>query len=287
MGSGQYEVVSLPDRRLGILPLGPAPHTEALVLLSEAGDPFTALDATYLEAFGRQLGTALVQVRLREQLEERGQLLQQLAGRLARQHEEERAALSRELHDETAQALAALSLELQSLRESLPTEHGERAAGALSMVKGSIAGIRALTDRLRPPLLDELGLRRALTGLVEMYRRDAGVAVTLELPDTPVETDAERELTLYRAVQETLANVVRHAGINEATVRLTVTGSLASLSVEDRGNGNAGNGRLRSGGGLAGLRDRLTPLSGTLQVESIEGKGTLVRVTLPLGGDEE
>ena len=285
--SGQYELATLPDHRVGILPLGPAPRTEALVLLSEARDPFTALDSTYLEAFGRQIGTALVQIRLRDQSAERGLLLQKLAGRLAREHEEERAALSRELHDETAQVLAALSLELQSLRESLAPEQAERAEAALGMVKGSIAGIRAVTDRLRPPLLDELGLSRALLGLADMYRRDAGIAVTLEAPDLPIETDAERELTLYRAVQETLANVARHAGAASADVSLSVQGQNAVLSVVDRGIGVAERETLWAGGGLSGLRERLTPLGGELEVESVAGKGTQVHVTLPLAGAGE
>ena len=288
LASGQYgshdDIAQLVTeaKHVGVLPLGRQPQEEALVLLSNARDPFTALDDRYLEAFGRQLGTALLQVRLRDELSARGKQLERMAIRLARQHEEERARLSRELHDETAQVLAALSLELGTLKESLEPPEAAQAEVALRLVKEGIAGIRTVTDRLRPPLLDDLGLVPALQALVVAYARDAGLDVTFDTPDTPLTTDAERELTLYRALQETLANVARHSGERAARVTLREHDGCAILEVADDGPGLEDLEVVWKGGGLTGLRDRLHRLDGSLSLESRAEAGTTARIVLPL-----
>ncbi len=268
-------------RHLGVLPLGTAPHQEALVLVSDNRDPFTALDDRYLEAFGRQLGTALVQAHLREELADRGRQLETLAKRLTRQREEERARLSRELHDETAQVLAALSLELGSLEESLNPSEAVRVQVASRLVREGIASIRAVTDRLRPPLLDDLGLVPALHALVEMYGRDAGLTVDFDAAVQEITTDPERELTLYRALQESLANVARHSGVRTARVKLAEREGCVALEVEDSGTGTTER-EVWTGGGLAGLRERLERLDGSIAVTSQPGQGTIVRVVLPI-----
>lgn len=270
------------SRHVGVLPLGAHPSAAALVLISSARDPFTALDDRYLEAFGQQLGTALDQAELRDELADRGRLLERLTKRLAHQHEEERARLSRELHDETAQVLAALSLELGSLAESLDAERAEQAQVALRLVREGIASIRSVTDRLRPPLLDDLGLVPALTALVDAYRRDAGLEVEFEGPDHGEPMSAERELTLYRALQEGLANVARHSGARTARVRVTLEPGEAGLLVSDDGVGVSEPETLWSSPGLGGLRERVLRLGGSVTLEPGDSGGTVLEVRFPL-----
>lgn len=273
-------------RHVGVLPLGAQPSAAALVLVSNARDPFTALDDRYLEAFGQQLGTALDQAELRDQLADRGRLLERLTKRLAHQHEEERARLSRELHDETAQVLAALSLELGSLAESLDAERAEQAEVALRLVREGIASIRSVTDRLRPPLLDDLGLVPALTALVDAYRRDAGLDVTFEAPDQGVPMSAERELTLYRALQEGLANVARHSGSRTARVRVDLAPGEAALWVADDGVGVPEPDGVWGSPGLGGLRERVLRLGGAVSLRQGDGGGTELEVRFPLAATD-
>jgi signal transduction histidine kinase len=258
----------------------------ALLVVGEARDPFAALDANFLIALGRQFGAALENAELYHRLETRSAELEHMAGLMVRQHEEERRRLSRELHDETAQVFAAVNLQLGLLRESASADLVPRLDRALHLVDEGIRSIRTVTDRLRPPLLDDLGLIPALRGLIDEFVERHGIATRFEAPAAPPALSAEGELALFRALQEALSNVARHAEASHVDVRLSYDENHATLRVRDDGTGlpaEPATGRKDFAGmGLKGMRERVAMLGGQLSIRNVPGGGVELVVILPV-----
>jgi signal transduction histidine kinase len=258
--------------------------TGALVVVGGARDPFAALDTRFLIALGQQVGAALENADLTQRLRARTADLEHLAARMVHQHEEERRRISRELHDETAQVFAAVSMQLGLLREHAAADAVPRLDRALALVDDGIRSIRSVTEDLRPTLLDELGLIPALRGLVEDFRENHDVDVRFDAPGTAPRISADAELAVFRALQEALSNVARHARASIVDVGLTATNSGLSLIVQDNGMGIDG-ARMSvstSSGGLAGMRERLAALGGELTVETAVGGGARLAAAVPV-----
>ncbi len=283
---------------------GPPRVTAALVLAGEARDPFTALDEDFLRALGQQVGAALHSAALYRALEERRGELERLSARMLRQHEEERRRLSRELHDETAQVFTAVKMQLGVLRDGVgrdaprdATHDGRRDAQrarfdrVLALIDTGIRSIRGVTNALRPSLLDDLGLPAALRSLCADFAERTGVAVDLSVDDALPPLTADAELALFRAVQEALSNVARHAGAARVRVALAADAAGAvTLAVRDDGRGlaePADLGRWERAGhmGLVGMRERLAPLGGSVTLADAGGGAELcVRLPAAAGG---
>jgi len=263
-----------------------------LVMVSQARDPFAALDVDFLLALGRQFGAALENTELYRGLAARTAELERLAARMVHQHEEERRRLSRELHDETAQVFAAVNLQLGLLRERADPADAPRLDRALSLVGDGIRSIRAVTDRLRPPLLDDLGLLPALRGLIDEFIEHQGMEVRFDAPSRLPDLSRDAELALFRALQEALSNIARHARAARVDVRIRWTGDTLTLEVSDDGEGLSGGGDVASrsvltgGMGLEGMRERVSLLGGQLSVRDRNGRGVELTVTLPAGTGE-
>ena len=258
----------------------------ALLLVGRVRDPFNALDHTFLRALGQQMGAALHNADLTAQSETRGRELEALQEQLVRRHEEERDRLSRELHDETAQVLAAVNLRLGMVGERSSPDQKEALDEARELVAEGIRGIRRVTGNLRPTALDHLGLAAAVRAMVRDYASRHGLRVTFEQSGEVPELSDEVELVLYRAAQEGLANAARHAADADVRVRLGTTGGSVELSVEDDGPGlpeGVSARDARRGTGLAGIRERVRGVGGTLDVASGPGEGVRVHVEIPCG----
>jgi signal transduction histidine kinase len=215
------------------------------------------------------------------------QLRQELVGRLFAAQEEERARISRELHDDFGQKVTALRLKLAALH----SEHdGSGALGAHlssldAIVKQLDGDIDLITWRLRPAALDDLGLDAAIANYVGSWSQISGVPVEVHVGDgAATRLTEEIETALYRIMQEALNNVAKHARASHASVVLQRTADHVTLIVEDTGAGfetehafAARDKRL----GLAGMRERATLLTGTLAVESRPGEGTTVIARIP------
>jgi signal transduction histidine kinase len=271
-----------------VLPvLSGAVVTGALVIVGDARDPFAALDEDFLVALGRQVGAALENAALYERLEARTRDLERLSARMVEQHEDERRRLSRELHDETAQLFSAVKMELALLRDAAAPEVAARLERSLGLVDAGIRSIRRVTHDLRPTLLDDLGLLPALRSLVTEFADRSGTPVEFAAPATLPPLAKDAELAVFRALQEALANVARHAGAR--TVRVTVAADergATTLEVRDDGRGlPAGSeprGFERAGHmGLAGMRERIAALGGRLDLDSRPGDGVTLCVHLP------
>jgi signal transduction histidine kinase len=228
----------------------------------------------------------LVNADLASRLQHRTVELERLSRRMVRQHEEERRRLSLELHDETAQVFAAVKLQLGVVRERVEPALGERLQRALELVDEGMRGIRNVTNDLRPSLLDDLGLLPALRSLVADYAERRGVAATLTASDAlPVLSD-EGEVALFRALQESLANVARHAEGAPVRVSIAATPQRVTVTVADTGPGFEGEQALagfEAEGhlGLAGMRERILALGGTVAVRSAPGRGVTIILELP------
>ena len=254
-----------------------------------AGDvrnPFTALDDSFLVALGQQVGAALEQADLDQQLAIRTKALEQLSLRMVRQHEDERRRLSRELHDETAQVFTAVKMQLEGLRTSLNGSATTRLDRLLTLVDTGIRSIRNVTNELRPSLLDDLGLLPALRSLVSDFSERTGLRTTLEAPPLLPSLSQEADLALYRALQEALSNVARHAHANGVRVGVITTGDQLQLLVTDDGSGFGfgKDGRVRDVNarmGLTGMQERINAVGGQVTFSNGDN-GAEVRVTLPM-----
>ena len=281
-GAGAYPYAAVLPLLREQAPIG------ALVLVSEARDPFTALDDAFLVALGQQVGSALAQTDLYRRLETRTGELTRLSARMVEQHEAERRRLSRELHDETAQVFSAVKMELGVLREGIAPPERPRLDQVLALIDDGIRTIRNVTNDLRPSLLDDLGLLPALRSLAAEFAERSGVDATFSAPASLPGLSSEAELALFRALQEALANVARHAEATTVEIGLSASGGRVLLQVRDDGRGFPAEPlevyERRGHMGLAGMRERIGALGGSVRTQQAPGGGALVEVSVPVDG---
>jgi len=281
-GAGAYPYAAVLPLLREQAPIG------ALVLVSEARDPFTALDDAFLVALGQQVGSALAQTDLYRRLETRTGELTRLSARMVQQHEAERRRLSRELHDETAQVFSAVKMELGVLREGIAPPERPRLDQVLALIDDGIRTIRNVTNDLRPSLLDDLGLLPALRSLAAEFAERSGVDATFSAPASLPGLSSEAELALFRALQEALANVARHAEATTVEIGLSASGGRVLLQVRDDGRGFPAEPleayERRGHMGLAGMRERIGALGGSVRTLQAPGGGALVEVSVPVDG---
>jgi signal transduction histidine kinase len=260
----------------------------ALVLVSEARDPFTALDDGFLVALGQQVGSALAQTDLYRRLATRTEELTRLSARMVEQHEAERRRLSRELHDETAQVFSAVKMELGVLREGVAAAEASRLDQVLALIDAGIRTIRNVTNDLRPSLLDDLGLLPALRSLAAEFAERSGIRAAFSAPAALPALSGEAELALFRALQEALANVARHAEATSVAIELSATDGRILLEVRDDGRGFPPGPmetfERRGHMGLAGMRERIGALGGSVRTQGAPGGGALLEVSMPIPG---
>lgn len=215
------------------------------------------------------------------------QRLREMAARALEAEEEERKRIARELHDETAQSLAALLIRLRLARGVSDQEERDELLDDMRRDIGStLEGVRRFARGLRPPALDELGLSAAVESHARGLRDSVGLAVTVSADTIEGQLSAQAELALYRIVQEALSNVVRHSGASEARVTLSHTGQSVIATISDQGSGFAPGagyaGRGDSGLGIFGMKERAAYAGGEFALESTPGSGTTVQATIPV-----
>jgi signal transduction histidine kinase len=203
---------------------------------------------------------------------------------LVRAQEEERKRISRELHDGTGQGLMVLRLYLGMLGAGqLDSESREKVQEALGLLDHTIEDLRRIIGRLSPQTLERLGLLPAIRKEVRELGRNTGLKTELDLPRILPRLDTEVELAIYRSVQEALHNVAKHSRARNIRVSLEDGEGTLRLLVEDDGIGFTRKKCSQSNSfGLWGMRERITALGGKLRVRSELGKGTVLRVTLPI-----
>ena len=239
---------------------------------------------------GYRLVTVLRDVTREEAAEarerEHGLRMRALARRLAAVREEERASLARELHDGLGQALTALRMDLSLLHADPPANPGDlrEAIDRLLIISDqSVDVVRDISSRLRPPILDMMGLAPALEWQVGEYGKKGGPSFEVDVTGCPAELPKDSAVVLFRIAQEALTNVLRHAKAESAWVTVRSDGGFVVLEVGDDGVGIA-DGILAapSALGLVGMQERASSQGGILSIGNHPAGGTLVRVRIPL-----
>jgi signal transduction histidine kinase len=246
-----------------------------------------------LVAIGRQIGIAVENATLYEELRKEETLRRQLLDRLIAVQEEERKRIALELHDQTGQPLTSLIMTLGMLGENQSLAEVQSQAKYLRETAAQVMKeVHDLALELRPSVLDDLGLLAGLRHLTKDYQDRFHIPVDLQVLGLGDERlRPEVETALYRIVQEALTNIAKHAAAENVSIVLEKRASRVRLIIEDDGRGFDVSGALGSGRGnrptdgklgLYGMRERAALLEGTLTIESTPGVGTTVFVTVPL-----
>lgn len=196
--------------------------------------------------------------------------------------ESERGRIAQELHDEIGQTLTAVLLELKRVADRAPESVREELRQVQETTRNSLDEIRRIARRLRPGVLDELGLASALKALAAEFAA-TGLAVDRRFDADLPELDREAELVIYRVAQESLTNTARHSGANRAEMSLRRHPDGIILRVRDNGRGLGG---AAEGAGIRGMRERALLINADLTVGPGASGGTEVRLVVPLGRDE-
>jgi PAS domain S-box-containing protein len=255
-----------------------------------------AVDLSSLDAGGKTLTLAvihdvserkLIDIERERALDE----LHELAATLVHIQDDERRRIGRDLHDSTGQCLVALELSLTRLARLVEPPSSSAHALAdecVTLARQCSTEIRTASYLLHPPLLDEIGLLSALRWLADGLRQRSGIQIELELPESLERLPPQHELAIFRVAQEALTNVHRHSKSPSVTIRLFEQDGAVFMEVEDAGHGilvAGASGRATDaatlGVGLAGMRERMRQLGGTLSVRS-GPRGTCVQARLPL-----
>jgi signal transduction histidine kinase len=209
--------------------------------------------------------------------------LQALVGRLLASQEDERHSLARELHDDVCQRLARLEMDAYELERSMAADPAakQRICGLREAIGGASAVIRAISQRLYPSIVEDLGLGPALRSLTDEFRRRQEIPTLYLEENVPDPIQPEIATLLYRITEEALRNVIRHAGETEVEVSLRGDAAALRLTVTDFGCGfdpaEAGS-KL----GLIAMEERARLAGASFRIESAPGAGALITVELPI-----
>jgi signal transduction histidine kinase len=240
-----------------------------------------------LSSIGHQIGMAVENARLYKELWGKEMAAQHLLGKLISAHEDERARIARELHDDAGQRLTALLLHLAGLEAMLPAgaEEAKRRLEELQALTASIVEeVRRLMRDLRPSLLDDLGLVPAISSFAETQLKHSGVKFTIDVQGVKKKLAPPVETALFRIFQEAITNIARHSVAKNAHIELWFKDSLVAARITDDGRGfdPVTSHTTWQTFGLLGIEERVAILEGTLQIVSQEGQGTQIHLEIPL-----
>ncbi|OFV94872.1 MAG: hypothetical protein A3F68_01580 [Acidobacteria bacterium RIFCSPLOWO2_12_FULL_54_10] len=242
-----------------------------------------AIVAFWTVRYARRLETKL-QEQIQESVTSKHNL-ERLSARVVDLQEEERRAISRELHDQIGQALTAIRVNLGMIEKKVAAsgarELVERIRESKVLAEQTMQEIRDLSRLLRPSMLDDLGLVPALEWYARSLTKRSGIPVQLEISKNIGRLPEQWETSLYRSVQEALTNTIRHSEATKVYIRLETADDRLVLTVEDNGHGFNPN-RSSGGLGLIGMKERARQLGGTATFDSLKPAGARVRIELPL-----
>jgi len=209
--------------------------------------------------------------------------LQQLAQYIEKARENERASISRELHDDLGQALTAVKIDLGIIRKNVTDEETVSKINKVTTLVGeTIKTVQRLTSNLRPDIIYDLGLETALEWYTKEYSERYGTGVFLEM-DSGISFSAEDSLTLFRIMQESLTNVARHSRATKVNISLCKTGDHVNFSISDNGIGITESQRTANNSfGIISMKERAASLNASFEVYGKNGAGTVIRLIIPL-----
>jgi signal transduction histidine kinase len=225
-----------------------------------------------------------------EALKRSQELLRELTAHQDRVKEEERRRIAREIHDELGQTLLALRIDVSMLEARTAKAHprlNEKVRGALNHIDATVKTIRTIINNLRPAVLD-LGLTAAIEWQVAEFRRRSGIACSLLMDDEELAVDDVRATTLFRILQESLTNVIRHSKATRVVIELRREDDKLVMRITDNGVGiYPGSRKGGNSFGLVGVEERIHALNGRFIINSAPGNGTTLTIFIPLPPEEE
>jgi PAS domain S-box-containing protein len=227
--------------------------------------------------------------RAEDELRESNLQLRELATSLQTVREEERTSIARELHDELGQQLLRLRMDLDwlagRLKDLAPALH-EKADAMKHFVAGTVDALRHVTTRLRPPLLDDLGVSEAIRWQLDEFSQRTGIEVEADIAIDDLALEEVVAINTFRILQEALTNVARHAAATQVKVSLARTEEGLTLQIRDNGRGSERRDKPELGHGLVGIRERTLLLCGRMEIVSAPGEGFAIMVSMPLHAAE-
>ncbi|MEO8411001.1 MAG: histidine kinase, partial [Propionivibrio sp.] len=224
------------------------------------------------------------------ELLETNRQLQALFASLQTVREEQRARISRELHDELGQLLTGIRMEVSWLGRRLPNDPpllGNKVASIKDQIDQTIASVRRISSELRPLVLDDLGFAAAANWYVDQFSERTGALVVVELHAVDPEGGSVEATVLFRVLQESLTNIARHARASRVDVKLIQEAGEWVLSIEDDGVGFTYDRRKQGDIGLAGMRERALAVGGRFALTTSPGRGTLIEIRIPVKDNSE
>jgi PAS domain S-box-containing protein len=220
-----------------------------------------------------------------EALKRSQELLRELTAHQDRVKEDERKRIAREIHDELGQTLLALRIDVSMLDARTGRSHprlNEKVRGALNHIDATVKTIRTIINNLRPAVLD-LGLTAAIEWQVAEFRRRTGIACELHMDDKEFAVDDMCATSLFRILQESLTNVIRHANATHVAIELHQENNRLVMKITDNGIGiYPENRKAANSFGLVGVEERINALNGEFVITSAPGKGTTLTIYIPL-----
>jgi PAS domain S-box-containing protein len=219
-----------------------------------------------------------------KQIRKSGEMLEELNRHLTTVRENERAIISREIHDQLGQSMTALKMDMNSLRQKLSTDivSCQKLDKMIDLITATIKDVQRISAELRPGILDDLGLSAAVDWYCDEFAKRTGLEVHLDLDE--VQSDNMNEnLTVYRVLQESLTNIIRHARAKNVIVKLAKIKNSIVLSVTDDGIG-IGKDKINAPGslGLMGMFERVKQSGGRMKISSTGNNGTNVQIYVPI-----
>ena len=226
-----------------------------------------------------------------EDLKESQKRLRNLTKHLQKIREQERAYLSRELHDELGQALTGMKMDIRWIERRLPEDSTfilERLHSTVMLIESAILSVQRISMDLRPPALDDFGLSEAIRSVLTDFEKKTNI--TYKFISTPqrIVLNGELSTEIFRIFQEAFTNSTRHADAKNIIILLRNTGDKLTMEISDDGRGITKKEILdHKSIGLMGMRERVYALEGTLEINGVKGKGTTITVSIPLHGDKK
>jgi len=211
--------------------------------------------------------------------------LRALAGRLQSVREQEQIRIAREIHDGLGQVLTGLKMDLTWLEGKLLADQKpliEKIASMYRLIDDTIHSVRKIASGLRPEVLDEAGLAAAIGWQAKEFQLRTGIRCMVDVPPESDGLDPERSTAVFRIFQEVLTNVARHANATRVDVHMRLDADLLKLQIQDNGKGiTPAEIQNPKSLGILGMRERVLPFDGRIEISGIRGKGTQVAVSIP------
>ncbi|MFC2088640.1 PAS domain S-box protein, partial [Calditrichota bacterium] len=221
-----------------------------------------------------------------EKLKQSSELLRNLASRLQAIREEERTVIAREIHDELGQNLTVMKMQISLISNKLRNDQQllkNKLDSASKLIDQTVESVQKISAKLRPGILDELGLIPAIEWQSQNFEEMTGIVCDYSLLNEDIKLDREKSTAIFRIFQEALTNVARHANAKKISVLLRRVDNSLILEITDNGRGiRKGQPQDQNSLGLLGMKERALVLGGSVSINGVPDQGTNVKVEMPL-----